>query len=74
MKVGKIPVASLVLIIFFSLSALLKYFYPDKYLANTQFIDGAFFGAGVVYLLYYINIYYTAWSKNKKEAENNSAA
>jgi hypothetical protein len=72
MKVGKVPVASLVLIIFFSVSALIKYFYPAQYLANTQFIDGAFFGAAVVYALYYINIFYTAWMKNRREAENNS--
>jgi hypothetical protein len=73
MKVGKIPVASIVLLVFALLSVAMKNFYPGEYNANSQFMSGAFFGATVVYILYYVNIYYSAWANNKKETKSNSA-
>ena len=74
MKVGKIPVASIVLLIFALLSVVMRYFYPGQYGSNSQFMDGAFFGAAVVYTLYYLQIYYTAWMNNRREAKGNSAS
>lgn len=73
MKVGKVPVASIVLLIIAIISYVMRHFYPATYSTNSSFIDGAFFGAALVYLLYYINVYYTAWNNNRKAAKNNSA-
>lgn len=73
MKVGKIPVASIVLLFFMVLGFVMKRIYNGQYALDQHFIDGALCGACAVWILYYINIYYTAWENNKKESKNNSA-
>jgi uncharacterized membrane protein len=76
MKIGKFPIASIILLVLALISFVMKRFYPGEYAMESQFIDGAFFGAGLVLILYYVNIYYTAWvnnkSENKAEANNSS--
>lgn len=71
MKVGKVPVAAIVLLIIGIIGYVMRHFYASQYAANSSFIDGAFFGATLVYLLYYVNIYYTAWANNRKAAKKN---
>jgi len=71
MKVGKVPVASLIVVILVLASLILNHFYPGQYGFESQFIRGAFLGAILVYLLYYVNIWVSAYTNNRKEAENN---
>ena len=73
MKVGKIPVASIVLLVICLTCFILQRIYPGQYKFDSPFIEGAFFGAGVVYLLYYINIWITAYTNNKKEVKQDPA-
>jgi len=74
MKVGKIPVASIILLVLALSSFILQRVYPGQYNINSPFFEGAFFGAALVYLLYYLNIWITAYTNNRKEAENDAAA
>lgn len=69
MKVGKLPVASIILVVITLTSLLLKLFYPAQVVVNSAFINGAFAGSLFVLGLYYVNIYYTAWTNNRKEAK-----
>ena len=69
MKVGKLPVASIILVVITLTSLLLKYFYPAQVAVNSAFINGAFAGSLFVLGLHYANIYYIAWSNNRKEAK-----
>jgi len=73
MKVGKIPVASIILLIFFGITLITRLFYPGQVAAETPYLDGGMIGALLVYLLYYLNIFITASANNRKEAEDNSA-
>ncbi len=73
MKVGKIPVASIILLIFFGATLIIKFFHPTKIATATPYLDGGMIGALLVYLLYYLNIFITASANNRKEAEDNSA-
>jgi len=73
MKVGKLPVASIILIVLALTSFILQRIYPGEYKFDSPFIRGAFFGAILVYFLYYLNIWITA-ATNKKESEQDSAA
>jgi uncharacterized membrane protein len=76
MKIGKFPIASVILLVLALISFVMKSFYPGEYAIDSQFMDGAFFGAGLVLILNYVNIYYTVWmnnkSENKAEANNSS--
>ena len=74
MKVGKIPVASIVLLVIAIISYVMRHYYPAEYITNSSFIDGAFFGAALVYLLYYINIWITAYANSKKQVPDDSTA
>ncbi|WP_157682116.1 hypothetical protein [Mucilaginibacter mallensis] len=69
MKVGKLPVASIILVVIMLTSLLLKFFYPAQAMVNSAFINGAFVGSLFVLGLYYVNIYYTAWTNNRREAK-----
>ena len=73
MKVGKLPVAPIIMIVLALTSFILQRIYPGHYGFNSPFISGAFFGAILVYFLYYVNIWVTAYTNNKKEAEQDSA-
>jgi len=70
MKVGKIPVASIVLLVICLTCFILQRIYPGQYKFDSPFFGGAFFGAALVYLLYYMNIWITAYTNNKKEINN----
>ena len=70
MKVGKIPVASIVLMILALTSFILQRIHPGQYKFDSPFIEGAFLGAILVYLVHYINIWLTAYVNYKKEALN----
>jgi len=76
MKIGKFPIASIILLVLALTSFIMKRFYPGEYAIDSQFMEGAFFGAGLVLILYYVNIYYTAWVNNKSEnkAETNKSS
>lgn len=73
MKIGRIPIAPIIVIVLTLTSLILNHIYPGQYKWDSLFIEGAFFGALLVYLLYYINIWVTAYANNKKEAENKSS-
>lgn len=73
MKVGKLPVAPIVLIVLGLTSFILQHVYPGEYKFDSPFISGAFFGAILVYFLYYVNIWITAHNDNKKETKQDSA-
>ncbi|MCR8556808.1 hypothetical protein KXD93_04115 [Mucilaginibacter sp. BJC16-A38] len=68
MKVGRIPVASIILLVFFLATIIAKLFYPQSYHALLPYLDGGMIGALFVLGLYYVNIYLSAWMKNRKEA------
>jgi hypothetical protein len=73
MKVGKLPVAPIILIVLALTSFILQRVYPGEYKFDSPFISGAFFGAILVYFLYYVNVWFTAAANNKKEAKEDSA-
>lgn len=65
MKVGKIPVAAIILIVIALVRIIMNRFSAGQDTSESSLITGMFFGAALVYLLYYINIYYTAWMNNR---------
>ncbi len=67
MKVGKIPVAAIILIGVALTSFILNKIYPGEYGYESPFIRGMFFGALMVYGLYYVNIWTKAVSADHKE-------
>lgn len=75
MKVGKLPVAPIILIVLALTSFILNKVYPGQYAFDSPFISGAFMGAMLVYLLYYLNIWVTARANNSRSVsgENDSA-
>jgi len=66
MKLGKVPMASVILLIFSTISLTARYFYPLSYHSLSPYFDGGMIGALLVYGLYYANIYVGAWLKNRK--------
>jgi hypothetical protein len=68
MKVGKIPVAAIILGVIALVRITMNRFYPGQYTSESPFVTGMFFGAALVYLLYYVNIYYTAWMNSKSHS------
>lgn len=46
MKIGKFPVASIILLVLALTSFVMKRFYPGEYAIDSQFMDGAFFWGG----------------------------
>jgi uncharacterized membrane protein len=72
MKVGKIPVAPIIIIVLVLVSLILNHFYPGQYGFDSQFISGAFFGAVLVYLLYFINIWVGAYANNHNDTKDNT--
>jgi hypothetical protein len=49
MKVGKIPVAVIVLLVICLTCFILQRIYPGQYKFDSPFFEGAFFGAALVY-------------------------
>ncbi len=72
MKVGKIPVASIILLIFSVLVFLTKRLYPAKFPILSPWLDAALMAALVVYLLYHVNTWIKAWIRNKREEVSKS--
>jgi ABC-type antimicrobial peptide transport system permease subunit len=70
MKVGRIPLVSIVLLVISLISFTSKYFFPSAHLSLKPYFDGALVGAMLVLGLYYANIYVTAWMNNRKEARS----
>jgi len=67
MKVGRIPVASIVLLVISVISFITKRFFPSSYLMLHPYFDGALIGAMLVVVLYYANIHVSAWINNRKQ-------
>jgi len=74
MKVGKIPVASIVVLVIALTSFIMQHIYPGQYNFDSPFFEGAFFGAALVYVLYYLNIWITAYTNSRKETKDNPVA
>ncbi len=74
MKIGKLPVAPIILIVLSLASFILQRIYPGEYGFDSPFISGAFVGAMLVYLLYYIGIWVNAANNNREEAKNDKIA
>jgi len=68
MKIGRIPLASIVLLVISLISFISKYFFSTAYLSLRPYFDGALVGAMLVFGLYYANVFITAWINNRKEA------
>jgi 1-acyl-sn-glycerol-3-phosphate acyltransferase len=67
MKVGKVPVAAIIVIVIVLTSLVLNKIYPSQYGFESPFVRGAFFGAILVYFLYYLNIWVSASANIRKE-------
>ncbi|MDB5117147.1 MAG: hypothetical protein JWQ79_2639 [Mucilaginibacter sp.] len=67
MKIGKYPVASLVLLVVFGAKLFVKYFFPANYTALLPVFDDILLAAVVIFLLYYIRVWVGAWLNNRKE-------
>ena len=67
MKVGQVPLASIVLVIYALISFVCKHFFPADYNLLAPYIDGGIVGAMLVFGLYYFNIFFTAWKNNRSE-------
>jgi hypothetical protein len=68
MKVGRIPVAAIALLLVAFGRYLAKFYYDPIQYAYTCFaLDGVLIGVMLCYLLYYGNIYLSAWLKNRKD-------
>jgi len=67
MKIGTVSVASVILLLFAITGFITKHFYPSNYAHLSPYLDGALFGGMLVVLLYYVNIYISAWLNNRKE-------
>ena len=68
MKVGRIPIAAIALLLVALIRYIAKLYYAPLEYAYTCFVlDGVLVGVVLCYLLYYANIYVSAWIKNRKE-------
>jgi len=67
MKVGKIPVAAIILLTYSLIRIVVTNFSSLNYPLVRPYLDGALAGALFVYMLYYLNIYFTAWLRNRRE-------
>jgi len=72
MKIGNIPVAAIALLIVAILRLITKHFFAVSFLNAAPYYDGALMGIVFVYILYYANIYITAWTRNRKEGLSKS--
>jgi hypothetical protein len=67
MKIGRIPVAAIVLVIYGIAGFIIHQIYGASDKLPKAYLDGALVGAMFVFLLYYLNIYLTAWIRSRKE-------
>ncbi len=67
MKIGRLPIASIALVIIAAARFLTRIFFP--HFSNvSSFFDGILTGVLITYLVYYASIYITAWIRNRREA------
>jgi len=67
MKIGGIPIAAITLLLVALGKYIVKNLFAGYYLVAAPYFDGALMGVLFVYLVYYANIYITAWVRNRKE-------
>ena len=68
MKVGPVPIAAIAPILAALIRLVAKLYYtPTQYEYICAVVDGMLLGVLLCYILYYLNIYATAWFKNRKE-------
>jgi hypothetical protein len=72
MKIGKTPLISIALLSVCLLQfALKRVMSPAQLAYYSPFFDGMLVGVVFAYVLYYANIYITAWRNNKREQVSN---
>jgi hypothetical protein len=68
MKVGRVPIAAIAPIIAVLIRLVARLYYtPAQYEYICLVLDGMLLGVLLCYILYYLNIYVTAWVRNRKE-------
>jgi hypothetical protein len=67
MKIGKMPLAAIVLIVYGIAGFIIHQVYGANDKFAKMYLDGALVGALFVFLLYYLNIFLTAWMRSRKE-------
>jgi hypothetical protein len=67
MKIGRIPIASIALLLVVLIRFIVKHFFSPYFFSVSPYLDGALMGILLVYLIYYANIYITAWVRNRRE-------
>jgi hypothetical protein len=67
MKIGSIPIAAITLLFVALIRFIIKHFYIAYFFSVSPYLDGALMGILLVYIIYYANIYITAWVRNRKE-------
>lgn len=67
MKIGRIPIASIALLLVVLIRFIVKHFFSPYFFSVSPYLDCALMGILLVYLIYYANIYITAWVRNKRE-------
>jgi len=70
MKIGRVPIAAVALLLVALIRMIAKYYDPpQEYAYLCLILDGLLMGVVLCYLLYYANIYLSAWIKNRKEGK-----
>ncbi|HEY2581813.1 MAG TPA: hypothetical protein VGI43_08405 [Mucilaginibacter sp.] len=67
MKIGSIPIAAITLLFVALTKYIVKNLFAASFSTIAPYLDGALMGILLVYLIYYANIYITAWIRNRKE-------
>jgi hypothetical protein len=67
MKIAGIPIAAIALLLVALIRFIIKHFYTTYFFSVSPYLDGALMGILLVYIIYYANIYITAWVRNKRE-------
>lgn len=67
MKFGKYPVASIVLLVLFGIKFLSSYLFPDQYASLEPVFTIIIKVSLVLFVLYYVYVFITAWRNRHKE-------
>jgi hypothetical protein len=71
MKVGKIPVTSIILVVITLTALVLNKVYPGLYTFESPFIVGMFAGSFLVLFLYHLNLWIAPFLNNRKDLAKN---
>jgi len=71
MKIGSVPIAAVTLLLVALIKFIIKHFFTPYFFGVAPYLDGAMMGVLLVYIVYYANIYITAWVKNRKKELTN---